>query len=246
MVMGDMERRIQVLHRSTAGGRQELEGTGPWLGAAAEESDEDRISAGFVHASVGAGDVLPSPYEAVWIVTRGTMTLRDDVTESVARSGSVVHLLEATPGRFEVTEDLDMIALAGPPGSRFPAEAWGQAVARAAGRPSARVYTSHDPPSWQRIRDQDVRIGAVVEEKTARLRLGFGVAEATATMDLYGPFDRVVAVTRGTCTVCVEERREGMREGDFVFVPGEHCALVEVAGECEMVWVHNRDEDSPL
>jgi mannose-6-phosphate isomerase-like protein (cupin superfamily) len=244
--MGDTERRIQVLHRTTAGDWQELEGTGLWLGGAAEESADDQISAGFVHAAAGAGDVLPSPYEEVWIVTRGAMTLRDGTNRSVARAGSVVHLLEATPGRFEVIEDVDMIALASPPGSRFPAEAWGEAQKRSSGRPSARVYTSHDPPSWQRIRDQDVRLGAVVEEKSALLRLGFGAAEAVGTMELYGPFDRVVAVTRGSCTVFVEERREELRAGDFIFVPGEHCALVEVVGECEMVWVHNRDEDSPL
>ncbi|WP_280213400.1 hypothetical protein [Nocardia cyriacigeorgica] len=223
------------------------------LGAAVD-ADYGRLSAGFARMAVGARAPLAAPYEEVWIIMAGTMTIdgADDVV--AARPGDLIHLNPATRGEFRIDDDLEMVALAYPPAWDIDRGAWESAVARSTEGPAATVFSAEHAAAGRHHRVGQESLVPAVADRPAEPRLGIGFRRtpAAASIEFRVPRDSVIVAVEGQFTIHVDHRASehraaadrgaylAVRRGQFVYLPaGTGGTLVTDSGSA-IAWAHLR------
>ncbi|WP_280480933.1 hypothetical protein [Nocardia cyriacigeorgica] len=200
---------------------------------AAVAADYARMSAGFTRMSAGARAPLAAPYEEVWILTAGTMTVDSADGSTVARPGDLVHLHPATRDEFSVTADLAMLALAFPPVWEVELAEWEVAREQSTAGPFARIVSSRH--------DTHRRHGAdrlfLAAEAGQHFEVGF--IRAGARVEFDAPNDQVIVATTGRFQI----RGAGpvgrtivVEQGEFAYLPAGSSGTLSAEPGAEMAW----------
>ncbi|MBF6413772.1 hypothetical protein [Nocardia cyriacigeorgica] len=216
---------------------------------AALTADYGRMSAGFTRMAAGARAPLAAPYEEVWMLSAGTMTIDSADGVASARPGDLIHLYPAGRGELRVTRDLEMLALAFPPAWEIELEAWEAAREQSAAGPFARVISHPEVPgSWQ---SEDLRPFITTAERAGQhFAMGFGRAGAGGAHD---PFDvsgdQVILATAGRCHIRTgthdaaggDGRVITIRQGEFAYLPAGSSGTLSAEPGSEITWARLQD-----
>ncbi|VFB01241.1 Ethanolamine utilization protein [Nocardia cyriacigeorgica] len=213
---------------------------------AALTADYGRMSAGFTRMAAGARAPLAAPYEEVWMLTAGTMTIDSADGVASARQGDLIHLHPASRGELSVTRDLEMLALAFPPAWEIELEAWEAAREQSAAGPFARVISHPEVSgSWQ---SEDRRPFITTAERAGRhFAMGFGRAGAGGAHDAFAvPGDQVMLATAGRCHIRTgthgaaggDGRAITIRQGEFAYLPAGSSGTLSAEPGSEITWAH--------
>lgn len=200
-----------------------------------------RMSAGFTHMAAGARAPLVAPYEEVWMLTAGTMTI--DCADGVAsaRPGDLIHLHPASRGELRVTKDLGMLALAFPPAWEIELEAWEVARDQSVAGPFARVI-SHAQVSGLRQHTDRTPFITTAEGVGRHFEIGFGRAGADGSVAEFDvPGDRVMLATAGqfrirTGATDPDGRAITAGQGDFAYLPAGSGGTLSAEPGSEIAW----------
>ncbi|WP_280231200.1 hypothetical protein [Nocardia cyriacigeorgica] len=214
---------------------------------AALTADYGRMSAGFTRMAAGARAPLAAPYEEVWMLTAGTMTIDSADGVASARPGDLIHLHPASRGELSVTRDLDMLALAFPPAWEIELEAWEAAREQSAAGPFARVISHAEVSgSWRTV---DRRPFMTTAEQAGRhFAMGFGRAGAGGRHDAFAvPGDQVMLATAGQCHIRTHAAAGGdgravtIRQGEFAYLPAGSSGTLSAEPGSEITWARLHD-----
>ncbi|AVH20876.1 hypothetical protein [Nocardia cyriacigeorgica] len=214
---------------------------------AALTADYGRMSAGFTRMAAGARAPLAAPYEEVWMLTAGTMTIDSADGVASARPGDLIHLHPASRGELSVTRDLDMLALAFPPAWEIELEAWEAAREQSAAGPFARVVSHAEVSgSWRSVDRRPFM--STAEQAGRHFAMGFGRAGAGGAHDAFAvPGDQVMLATAGQCHIRTHAAAGGdgravtIRQGEFAYLPVGSSGTLSAEPGSEITWAHLRD-----
>ncbi len=214
---------------------------------AALTADYGRMSAGFTRMAAGARAPLAAPYEEVWMLTAGTMTIDSADGVASARPGDLIHLHPASRGELSVTRDLDMLALAFPPAWEIELEAWEAAREQSAAGPFARVVSHAEVSgSWRSVDRRPFM--STAEQAGRHFAMGFGRAGAGGGHDAFAvPGDQVMLATAGQCHIRTHAAAGGdgravtIRQGEFAYLPAGSSGTLSAEPGSEITWAHLRD-----
>lgn len=98
---------------------------GTTFGDVFDEPDADGMDVTFISWRAGAVGPFPDPlpYEELFVVTRGTFTVRNEADEVSATAGEVLHLERGAAGEYYSAEGAELVAVTAPPYRRALREA---------------------------------------------------------------------------------------------------------------------------
>ncbi|TLF93546.1 hypothetical protein FEK35_29905 [Nocardia cyriacigeorgica] len=239
-VKGEAARHIRGFTRDDVPALEQI-ADGIHIGAALA-AGYGRISAGFTRMDAGARAPLAAPYEEVWVLTAGAM--RIDSADGVvsARPGDLVHLRPASRGELEVTDDLDMLALAFPPLWEVELEAWELAREQSVAGPFARVLSRDRKAYPQPAADRWLFTTA---DAGRHFEMGFGRAGTDGAEDEFTVAgDRVMVATTGRFRIHTDGaagphvRVITVEQGGFAYLPAGTSGTLSAEPGSEIAWAH--------
>lgn len=93
----------------------------------------------------GEGDALPAPYDGVWGVTQGALTIRSNGYTLSAQKGNLVHIPAGSPGFVEADDELELVLAAHPPRWTLDQRDWQQVRAQPRGDARPRHFPATVP-----------------------------------------------------------------------------------------------------
>jgi ethanolamine utilization protein EutQ (cupin superfamily) len=106
--------KVRRFNASTVDGWTRMGDHNIHIGPAIEKREGGPLSAYF--ARFGKGEVadVPVPYEEIWVIIKGGLTIRDGDQELSARAGEFLHVPADSPGQVVADEDTDLICMSVP------------------------------------------------------------------------------------------------------------------------------------
>ncbi len=232
-------------------------------GYIADEGDGVSMGLAFVQFSTGAGFDFAWPYDEVSIVTKGSLRIRSGGKLLTAHEGEVLTQPKGVPGRFEITEDMEMICVHYPTFARAfgitvhehntIAEGGGdvpEPVVQPRGPEHSggfydptkmQVFTVSDLPAWTDVdAEQGARVAYIADQADGSpFGLAFSDFRRGGVHDLVFPYDEVAAITKGTFTVRSQGREFTARAGQMLYMPKDVSATFEIDEDTIAVGVHH-------
>lgn len=94
---------------------QQLEDRQIFAGDATSDDTGFAMEAGFARFGAGEQAEVPVPYDEVWVVTRGSLTVRDDESTLTATAGEALYIPRHAPGMVQANEDTELLTVTYPP-----------------------------------------------------------------------------------------------------------------------------------
>lgn len=236
---------------------------GEFVGYIADREDGAPMGLAFVHFRKGVNFDFTWPYDEVSVVTKGSLSVRTGGRTITAREGEILTQPRGVPGTFEITEDLEMIAVHHP---TF-AEAQGMTLAEykartdAGAEPPAPVPAPREPtgsgggfdparmqrfgfgdvPHWSTVDpEQGASVGYLADQaEDWPMGLAFSDFRQGGVQELTFPYDEVAAVTRGAFTVRSRGRAFTVRAGEMLYMPKDVTAVFEIDEDTVAVGMHH-------
>ncbi|PRX92276.1 hypothetical protein CLV72_11036 [Allonocardiopsis opalescens] len=200
--------------------RWENDGQEVAIGEVVGEADAAGLGAGFARFGAGVLDeaASPIPYDEVFVITSGALTVRSALGDATARAGEALFLPRGTAGEYRAEADTAYVCVAHPPYAR----AWRERAAAAERgedvpvdpRARLRRLAGADVASWARA-GAAVRAGELVGAGDGS---ALGVAllrwDAAGSVPVEGA--AVLAVVRGAVAVRAGSRRVEAGAGGLV------------------------------
>lgn len=187
---------------------------------------------------------VPAPYDEVWTVMRGKVSIRSDQAAVTAGPGEILLVPKGTPGTAHIEADAELLTIAHPPSWEIAPEAW-QAIqaGNQVGSGMERV-SLNEVVSWEEVGDQAF-IANIPDEAGFALGLGFArLAPGSAlTLADYASHDVIIAVTKGAAEVSLSNSALTMRPGEFVYRPAGNAAVLHATDESEVALVRYPGSD---
>lgn len=95
-------------------GWQDLGDHGIRIGPVITKEEGGPLSAYYARFDRGEVATLPAPYEEVWVVVSGAMTLRTPDRIVTAGPGDLLHVPEHSPGELRAEEDTELACVSVP------------------------------------------------------------------------------------------------------------------------------------
>jgi len=195
-----------------------------FVGEAVEEEFGYQMSVAFAQFAAGEGDDVPAPYDEVWVVTEGALTVRGDGYTVHAQKGDLVHIPEGSPGVVEADQDLELVLAAHPPRWTLAHHDW--AKVRAQPRQDARPH--HFPATVPTTgvshtgngHPMTVAFAAADDLGGSHLDMGLGRVREDAVLEFTVPHDEVVVAIDVGFTVGADGNSLGVGPGSFAYLPG--------------------------
>lgn len=93
---------------------QALDGRNIRLGPVIGTEEGGPLSAYYARFGAGESAPLPAPYEEVWIVLSGSVTVHTGGTTLTAGPGELLHVPENSPGELRTNEDTELACVSVP------------------------------------------------------------------------------------------------------------------------------------
>lgn len=232
-------------------------------GYLADEGDGVTMGMAFVEFRAGTGFDFVWPYDEISIVTKGSLSVRSGGRLLTAQEGEILTQPRGVPGRFEITEDMEMICVHHPTFARAfgitvhehnALVESGRAVPEPVVGPRGPEYAGgfFDPTMMQVFAPSDVlhRTDAGADESARVVYIadradGFPVGLAFSDFqrggvhELVFPYDEVAAITAGRVTVRSEGRVLTARAGQLLYMPEDVSAVFEIDEDTIAVGIHH-------
>ena len=113
--MNDATPRVRLFDIANSRDRANRLGeSGIFIAAAVEQTEGGPLSAYSAHFDRGERAELPAPYEEVWVVVRGLLSVRSAGTVVTVGEGQFVHVPRKSPGEVEALEDASLVCVSVP------------------------------------------------------------------------------------------------------------------------------------
>lgn len=231
-------------------------------GYIADEGEGVTMGLAFVRLSAGASFDFVWPYDEVSIVTKGTLTIRSQGKLMTAHEGEILNQPKGVPGRFEITEDMEMICVHYPTFARAfgitvyehttlaeseatipepTVEPRGSEYAGNFFDPTVmQVFTINDMVHWIDVdAEQGSRVAYIADQADGSpFGLAFSDFRAGGVYDLQFPYDEVAAVTKGSFIVRSQGTEFTVHAGELLYMPQNVSAVFDIQQDTVTVGIH--------
>lgn len=213
---------------------EQLEDKQIFGGDVLDESYGHRMSAMYWQLGKGEHAEVPAPYDEVWIVTRGAVTIRSGEDRVTAHGGELLLVPEATPGVAEAEADTELFTVAHPPKWEIDPATW-EAVRKGADT-GARPYrlTIASVTHWQQLGQAGAQLGFAADEALVlAMRVGFGrfPRDATFTLPDGTGADQLVVPTTGVLVLRTDQAQLTVTAAEFVYLPAGRTGQFHVTDD---------------
>jgi ethanolamine utilization protein EutQ (cupin superfamily) len=224
---------------------QQVDGQDIWMGDVGEEADRHRMSVGFAKLAAGTSAGVPAPYNEVWIVVEGGITLRGAGEPVAAEAGDIVYVPAATSGTVHAEtshgeQDTTLVLVAHPPRWSFQERDWEHVRAEPRAEARSRRYTAAAVPLWLDLDGGPGRLGYSVDNRDEiPFGFGFGHTQGEMAMDFRFPYDEVVVALTGRFTVRSEGAEHVVEQGGLVYLPTGSQGGLHAESGTSLAFVHH-------
>lgn len=223
----------------------QVDGARIWTGDVPEEPDGHRMSAGFGMFAEGESAAVPAPYDEVWAVTKGRLTIHAAGDPVRAEAGDIVYVPAGTPGNVHAEQDLEMVLAAHPPRWTFHEQDW--SAVRSSPRVDAvpHVFTTKDVDTWQELSGQNGYLGYAADGAPVdAFGLGYGRASGEMSLEFRFPYDEIIVVLDGEVAVHSDGSVHTAPAGGLVYLPTGSFGTFQAGPGASLVFVHHPSADT--
>ena len=189
-----------------------------FVGEAVDEDFGYQMAVAFAQFAAGEGDPLPAPYDEVWVVTDGALTVHGDGYTVRAQKGDLVHVPLGSPGSVEADEELELVLTSHPPRWTLDQHDWAKVQAQPRHDARPRHLPATELSRTGNGHPMTVTSTADHLDDT-HLDMGLGRVLDDAVLELAVPHDEVVVAIDVGFTVSADDSNLGVSPGKFAYLP---------------------------
>ncbi|WP_166354906.1 hypothetical protein [Phytoactinopolyspora limicola] len=221
----------------------QIENTQIFGGEVIEPSDGYRMGAAYWRFDKLDDAPIPAPYDEVWIVCAGALSIRHDGDGVTAETGEVILVPRHTPGVAEGTAGTVVLTVAHPPSWQVDEAAWQAARTSTPGDVRGWKPTTNDLTPWGRTGDPEVFMANLAAGPAGfGLGLTFGRLKQGASTTRGGPdvtYDELLTPTRGSFAVYAAHSETTIQPGEFVYLPAGHGGTIHALDDAEIIMIQH-------